>query len=294
MALIAWVLLLFPGVLSALATFGAHGDGNLTVRCHSDQAASLLQLKKSFSFFRYPNPLESWQDGTDCCLWEGVGCSKSSGHVTALELCGCGLYSEGLDPAIFELTSLQLLDLSMNNFGSQSIPTNGFERLSLLTNLNFSNSGFSGQIPTVIGRLASLISLDLSCLYDITPDDSAYGDDTSIGDVTNRLRLEQPNFQILLANLSNLRELYLDIVDMSSIKGAIGNLSNLESLDINYCGFSGPIPDEVGLLKKLTVLRIGHCSLSGRIPNSIVNLTHLIDLDLSSNHLNGILHFQDK
>jgi hypothetical protein len=62
-------------------------------------------------------------------------------------------------------------------------------------------------------------------------------------------------------------------------------------LDINYCGFSGPMPDEVGLLKKLTVLRIGQCSLSGRIPNSIGNLTHLIDLDLSSNLLNGKIIF---
>jgi hypothetical protein len=77
----------------------------------------------------------------------------------------------------------------------------------------------------------------------------------------------------------------------SPLPAAIGNLSNLESLDINYCGFSGPMPDEVGLLKKLTVLRIGQCSLSGRIPNSIVNLTHLIDLDLSSNLLNGKIIF---
>ncbi|KAM0901755.1 hypothetical protein ACQ4PT_019768 [Festuca glaucescens] len=295
MALIGWVLLLFPAVLSALATFGAHGDGNLTVRCHPDQAASLLQLKKSFSFFRYPNPLESWQDGTDCCLWEGVGCSKSSGHVTALELSGCGLYSEGLDPAIFELTSLELLDLSMNNFGSQSIPTSGFERLSLLTHLNFSNSGFSGQIPTVIGRLASLISLDLSCLYDITPDDSVYGDDTSIGDVTNRLRLEQPNFQILLANLSNLRDLYLDIVDMSSIKGwcpaLAKSLPDLQVLSLSDCNLIDPICSSLSTLHFLTVINLGgnyHMPASP-FPEYFMDFPNLSVLQLPSTNLQGSL-----
>ncbi|KAF7034535.1 hypothetical protein CFC21_045537, partial [Triticum aestivum] len=54
------VLLVFLVVLAALATISnAHGDGNLTLRCHPDEAASLLQLKKSFSFFRYPSGLES-------------------------------------------------------------------------------------------------------------------------------------------------------------------------------------------------------------------------------------------
>jgi hypothetical protein len=158
-----WLLLLFLAVLSALAiTSCAHGDGNLTIRCHLDQAASLLQLKKSFSFFRYPSALASWQDGTDCCLWEGISCSSSSGDVTALELSGRGLYSPGLDPAIFELTSLQRLDLSINCFGQYSLLASGFEMFSLLTYLNLSNSGFSGQIPIGIGRLASLVSLDLS------------------------------------------------------------------------------------------------------------------------------------
>lgn len=146
MALIFRVLLVFLLVLAALATTsGAHANGNLTLRCHPDQAASLLQLKKSFSFFRYPSGLESWQDGTDCCLWEVVGCNNSSGHVTALDLGGIGLYSQGLDPSIFNLTSLQLLDLSMNSFGGgssedmdlgqYSLPASGFERLSLLTHL---------------------------------------------------------------------------------------------------------------------------------------------------------------
>jgi hypothetical protein len=149
-------ILPFPAVLCILATSGANGDGNLTLWCHPDQAASLLQLKKSFLFSCYPSPLESWHDGTDCCLCQGVGCSNTSGYVTALELSGRGLYSQGLNPAIFNLTSLHRLDLSMNYFGQYSLPASGFERLSLLTHLNLSKSGFQGQIPIGISNLPTL------------------------------------------------------------------------------------------------------------------------------------------
>ncbi|RLN31201.1 hypothetical protein C2845_PM05G02550 [Panicum miliaceum] len=62
------------------------------------------------------------------------------GYVTALNLSGFGLYSYGIDPVLFNLTSLTLLDLSINNFGDQSyeIPSVGFEKLALLTHLNLS------------------------------------------------------------------------------------------------------------------------------------------------------------
>jgi hypothetical protein len=54
MALIGWVLLLFLAVLPALATSSAHRDGNLTLRCHPDQAASLFELKKIFLILPLP------------------------------------------------------------------------------------------------------------------------------------------------------------------------------------------------------------------------------------------------
>ncbi|KAM3346288.1 hypothetical protein ACQJBY_020710 [Aegilops geniculata] len=259
MASVGCVLLLFLAVLHALPTSSTHGDGNLTLRCHPDQAATLLQLKKSFLFFRYPNALESWQDGTDCCLWEGVGCSNSSGHVTTLELGRCGLCSQGLDPAIFNLTSLQVLDLSMNNFGRYSLPANGFERLASLTHLNLSYSGFLGQIPTGIGKLTNLISLDLSTNYGSGYEDSVCSYVTNSHDFFQR-RLEVPNFEILVANLSSLRELYLDEVDMSSSRywchALAKSLPNLRVLSLSFCGLSGPICPSLSTLHSLTVINL--------------------------------------
>ncbi|KAM3346287.1 hypothetical protein ACQJBY_020710 [Aegilops geniculata] len=312
MASVGCVLLLFLAVLHALPTSSTHGDGNLTLRCHPDQAATLLQLKKSFLFFRYPNALESWQDGTDCCLWEGVGCSNSSGHVTTLELGRCGLCSQGLDPAIFNLTSLQVLDLSMNNFGRYSLPANGFERLASLTHLNLSYSGFLGQIPTGIGKLTNLISLDLSTNYGSGYEDSVCSYVTNSHDFFQR-RLEVPNFEILVANLSSLRELYLDEVDMSSSRywchALAKSLPNLRVLSLSFCGLSGPICPSLSTLHSLTVinlrgnsdipaatfseffmdflnlsvLQLGWTNLQGRFPRRIFESKTLRVLDLSSN-----------
>ncbi|CAN6343683.1 unnamed protein product [Urochloa humidicola] len=163
-SIIGWALLLCLVRLHPLVASSAHADGNLTNNhstpssCRPDQANALLKLKQSFMFHSYSpfhfglpdssTTLPSWQAGTDCCLWEGVGCSDSSGHVTALNLGGFGLYSKGIDPVLFNLTSLRLLDLSMNDFGGlgySELPPVGFERLALLTHLNLSGSGFSGQ-----------------------------------------------------------------------------------------------------------------------------------------------------
>ncbi|OEL20739.1 hypothetical protein BAE44_0018243, partial [Dichanthelium oligosanthes] len=148
----------------------------------------LLKLKQSFLFSNAITTLASWQAGTDCCNWEGVGCSWSSGYVTTLDLSGFGLFSYGIDPVLFNLTSLKVLDLSMNNFGDQhyAIPSVGFERLALLTHLSLPNSRISGEIPIGISKLTNLISLDLSCRY------GPFG------------VIRESHFQTLVANLNNL------------------------------------------------------------------------------------------
>ncbi|CAO2186854.1 unnamed protein product [Urochloa humidicola] len=227
MASISWVLLFYFAQLHALpSTSGArHGDGgaNLTLLpapflCHLDQAKALLQLKNSFYFGRSTTTLPSWQDGTDCCLWEGVGCDSLSGNVTVLDLNNRGLSSYSLHPSLFTITSLRRLDLSMNDFSggrqaiitstvwSANIPETGFEKLALLTHLNLSISALNGLVPIGIGKLIDLVTLDLSgyCHNGLT-----YSIDTCNG-------LLVPDFGTLLAKLSNLRELYLDGVDLSS------------------------------------------------------------------------------
>ncbi|KAL6658852.1 hypothetical protein ACP70R_002892 [Stipagrostis hirtigluma subsp. patula] len=303
MASIRWALLL---LLALLATSSAHHAdvGNLTqlpvpILCRPDQAEALLQLKKSFSLDESATTLPSWRDGTDCCVWEGVGCDASSGHVTVLDLNGRGLFSYGLDPAVFHLTSLRRLDLSMNNFGACcggfitdtcNIPAIGFERFTLLTNLNLSNSGLCGKIPIGISKLMNLLSLDLSS----SPEYEYFDDNTGSNFLGSSNRLWVSNFDTLLANLSNLRDLYLDGVDLSSsgnkwCMSLATSVPHLQVLSLVECYLSGPIHKSLARLHSLTVINLQWNDITaGPFPEFFMNFLNLTVLQLSGINLEGL------
>ncbi|XP_037411114.1 probable leucine-rich repeat receptor-like protein kinase At1g35710 [Triticum dicoccoides] len=288
MASIHWALLLFLVQLPILATSSAHCDGNLTLWCHPDQAAALLQLKQSFFFAATTATLlPSWQNGTNCCLWEGISCDAFSGLVTVLDLNGYGLNSYGLDPALFSLKSLRRLDLSMNSLGdySYNITTAEFERLALLTHLNLSNSGLDGQMPIGISKLVNLVSLDLSS--HTVPD---YDDSTTAADSFNHLW--EPNFEILVANLNNLRDLYLDGVHIMSSNGedwgkALAKyVPHLRVLSLEGCGLNSPIHHSLSSLHSLVAINLGSNDV-GPIPEFFGDFPNLSELQLSFMNLQG-------
>ncbi|WVZ50374.1 hypothetical protein U9M48_001632 [Paspalum notatum var. saurae] len=245
---VAWALQLFLALLiQSVTTHPLHhppATGGADANLHLDQADVLLKLKQSFLFDSSSiSTLPSWQVGTDCCLWEGVGCSNSSGHVTALNLSGLGLHSKGIDPVIFDLTSLRMLDLSGNDLGGMTMiyesPSNGFERLSLLTHLNLSKAGISEDCFKAIAKsLAHLrvLSLD-SCGLEGHIDHS----------------------------LSRLHFL------------AVINLSN------NYGITPGPFPEFFMKFTNLSVLRLAGINLEGPFPRTIFQSKDLRVLDLSRN-----------
>jgi hypothetical protein len=302
MASIGWVLVFFLSqLLTLLSTSRAnHADGGNQTHlpvpffCHPDQAKALLQLKKSFFVGSTPRLL-SWQDGSDCCLWEGVGCDASSGRVTVLDLNNCGLSSPSLNSAVFSLTSLQFLDLSMNNFGGDSklkseIPSTGFERLTLLTHLNLSNSGFFGQIPIGISKLVNLVSLDLSNRYF----DGYYNgfDDPNSYDSHNSL--QGSNFGTLVANLGSLRELYLDGVHWFDTgeewcTSLATSSPRLQVLSLTNCGLTGPIHKSLSRLHFLTAINLeGNNGLTaGPFPEFFMDFLNLTMLQLSGVNLEG-------
>ncbi|XP_047070724.1 receptor-like protein 35 [Lolium rigidum] len=280
--------------LYSLATSTSHGHGNTTASfCHPDQVAALLQLKQSFIFDYSTNTLPSWQPGTDCCLWEGVGCDdgvSGGGHVTVLDLGGHGLYSYGFHAALFDLTSLHYLDLSMNDFGGSHIPIAGFERLPKLTHLNLSCSKLYGQIPITIGKLTSLVSLDLSSVYSITPTNEITNI-YAILDGYNNLLLREPSFGTLVANLTNLKELYLDGVDISSSEEWCSGLGkavpHLQVLSMVNCKLYGPIHPSLSSLRSLTVINLKFNWISGTVPEFLSEFLNLSILQLANNNFSG-------
>ncbi|ESQ33363.1 hypothetical protein EUTSA_v10007069mg [Eutrema salsugineum] len=91
-----------------------------------------------------------------------------------------------------------------------------------------------------------------------------------------------------LGQLKNLQylELYSNNIT-GPVPSDLGNLTNLVSLDLYLNNFTGPIPDSLGKLFKLRFLRLNNNSLAGPIPMSLTNITTLQVLDLSNNQLSG-------
>ncbi|KAL5226761.1 hypothetical protein ABZP36_015026 [Zizania latifolia] len=240
------------------------------VTCHPDQASSLMQLKRSFIVAN----LSSWRAGTDCChWWEGVTCDMASGRVISLDLSELNLRSSRLDPALFDLTSLRNLNLAFNYFKGVLLPESGFERLTDLLHLNFSNSGVSGQIPLEIARLKKLVTLDFAD--------------------NEEMYFLEPSFQTILSNLSNLRELHLDFVDIVSGGSTWSvvlahNVPKLEILSLIDCGISGSIHSSFSRLRSLKMINLKfNRGLTGKVPEFFAELSSLSILDLSYNHFEG-------
>ena len=72
-------------------------SSSATQLCSHDESAALIQFKTLFSFnqtaskdcevgtISHPK-INSWKEGTDCCLWDGVSCDNITGHVISLNL----------------------------------------------------------------------------------------------------------------------------------------------------------------------------------------------------------------
>ncbi|GMI88370.1 SOMATIC EMBRYOGENESIS RECEPTOR-LIKE KINASE 3, BRI1-associated receptor kinase [Hibiscus trionum] len=90
-----------------------------------------------------------------------------------------------------------------------------------------------------------------------------------------------------LANLQYL-ELYSNNIS-GTIPEELGNLTNLVRLNLCSNALTGPIPSTLGKLTKLRELRLNNNSLTGQIPMSLTSIMSLQVLDLSNNQLVGYL-----
>ncbi|KAH0731788.1 hypothetical protein KY289_002976 [Solanum tuberosum] len=77
------------------------------------------------------------------------------------------------------------------------------------------------------------------------------------------------------------------------LSGDVYGLSELETLILVGCGFSGPIPESIGDLRRLAFLSLNSNQFTGRIPATIGYLTELHWLDLSDNQIEGNIPVSD-
>ena len=130
------------------------------------------------------------------------------------------------------------------------------------TELDLSNRGLTGSIPSEIGNLTNLTYLDLNR-----------------NDLTGSIPSE-------IGNLTNLTYLDLNRNDLTgSIPSEIGNLTNLRNLDLSLNQLTGEIPSEIGNLTNLSWLILNNNQLTGEIPESICNLVDNTYIRISNNQL---------
>ncbi|XP_047982067.1 receptor like protein 22-like [Salvia hispanica] len=260
--------LLFICILSSIFTH-SHSQ------CLPNQQTILLQLKKELIFnSTISTKLVQWNQSDE---WHGVECD-AAGNVVSLQLDHEAI-SGGMEDSssLFKLVYLQKLNLAYNDFSILPIPK-GIPKLTYLTHLNLSYAGFDGQVPSEILSLGRLVSLDMSNEY-------------------TSLTLEHPNLEMLLQNLTGLRELYLDGVGILSShektkwSHIISSYApNITRLSMRFCLLSGPLAKSFWKLRFLSVLRLDSNDLSTVVPDLFAGFTSLTTLSLIGCQLNSSFH----
>ena len=191
-----------------------------------------------------------------------------------------------------DLNICRSLTSPFNDF-ADAIPK-GIGKLTCLKHLNLSYAGFGWQVPFEISTLTRLASLDISSPFGTT------------------LSLEHPNLEMLVHNLTELRELNLDGINITFSHekrkwshNESPHLPNLTSFSMAECSLHSPLPKSFWQLHSLSILRLDHnnlsmvavsdlftnfpslttltlynCSLKGSIPSTLFegvsNLIHLV------------------
>lgn len=154
-----------------------------------------------------------------------------------------------------------LKELTLKNGGLTKLPDAIFE-LTNLEILNLQVNQLSGEISDKIKNLTKLTFLDLS---------------------RNQFR-----GSIDLAGMSNLKYVYL--LGNSSLSGKLDflpSLTSLVELNISDCDFNGEIPLGVGELKNLEVLNLCNNNLEGGLPKECVKPEKMRKLYVGMNKLKG-------
>ncbi|KAM4078922.1 hypothetical protein ACB094_09G077300 [Castanea mollissima] len=246
-------------------------------QCLHDQRDLLIGLKNSLKFDSALSiKLVLWNENLNCCLWKGVSCSKE-GRVVGLDLFNESI-TGGLHNSspLFSLHYLQTLNLSYNKLNSSQIPSQ-FGNLTNLFYLNLSNSGFAGQIPSEISSLKRLVTLDLSTYFLLS---------------YCMLEIKKPNLATLVKNFVELKELYLDGVNISApgnewCQALSSSMPNLRVLSMSDCYLSGPFDSSLQKLQSLSIIRLDFNLFNAPVPDFFANFSNLASLGLSSCGLNG-------
>ncbi|XP_073112399.1 receptor-like protein EIX1 [Elaeis guineensis] len=294
--------LLCMGVIPCYLCLDGRGGSKVGGSCIQNERKALLAI--GADIYDPGEWLSSWT-GQDCCQWRGVGCDNTSGHVVKLDLkypygfhdygygfYGAPVYETGkfpqpskVNPSISSLIYLRYLDLSMNNFSGVPIPE-FIGSLMHLEYLNLSNACFGGPIPRQIGNLSSLHHLSLQA-------NAFFYDERHWNFEACPIALHADDLQ-WLSQISSLRYLDLSAVDLSKASNWLHEINmhpSLLVLKLSGTGLPG-IPSTLQHVNftSLTMLDLSFNDFQSVIvPHWVLNISSLVQLDLSSCNIHGRL-----
>jgi Leucine-rich repeat (LRR) protein len=252
-------MLLFIFVLAMVFSMAS-----LATSCTEQEKSSLLQFVAELS--QDGGLAGLWQDGMDCCKWEGITCD-SDGAVVDVFLAYRNLQGH-ISATLGNLTGLQRLNLSHNSL--------------------------SGCLPQELVSSSSLIVLDVSfnCLTGNLQELSS-----SVSDVPMQVLNISNNLftgQFPYTTWEAMESLVSLNASNNSFTGQMPthfckNSPSLVVLDLSYNQFRESIPPGLGVCSMLRVLKAGHNNLNGNLPDELFNATSLECLSFPNNGLQGII-----
>ncbi|XP_022980931.1 receptor-like protein kinase HAIKU2 [Cucurbita maxima] len=253
----------------------------------SDERQILTKLQTNLQSSN-TKAFENWGHETPICNFTGITCNSDE-FVTGIDLSKRGLSGVLPFDAICELKSLEKLA-----FGSNSLHGGATESLNKCVKLKYLDLGinsFSGSFPN-IHSLTELqyLYLNLSGFSGKFPWKSVENFtgliELSLGDNA----FDNATFPVEVTALKKLTWLYLSNCSLTGeIPRAIGNLTELRSLEFSENYITGGIPAEIVNLQNLWQLEFYGNQLTGKLPAGLRNLTRLKNFDGSMNFISGDL-----
>ncbi|KAL5999734.1 hypothetical protein ACLOJK_038019 [Asimina triloba] len=236
--------------------------------------------------------LSSWNaNNPDCCSWEGIRCNSFTGHVIALNLSRLDIGGPLNFQSLFQLGSLQRLDLSGHFFGVDASPIPS----STIQELYMSGTAFHGNLADIPRNFKSLTRLEMSgCnIQGSIP--------TRIFTLTELwyLSLSSNHFSgvVDLGSFQNLKNLeWLDLSD-NSLTVTVDTESSLLSTSNNFFGSIGEPWTSPEFFPQLQIIDLSFNNFSGRLPSNLFSTWKMMkDGGSASEFLtaNTSMYYQDK
>ncbi|CAH8334646.1 unnamed protein product [Eruca vesicaria subsp. sativa] len=244
--------------------------------CIEKERKALLDLKEYListsqtEDFDYVLPTWSNDTKSNCCLWEGVKCNRTSRWVTEIAFGDLYLKEHSLLnlSLLHPFDELRSLDLSQCAFSAMFDDMEGYKSLSRLRSLeilDLSSNQFNNSIFPFLNAATSLTTLFLRYNYMNVP------------------------FPVKeLKSLTNLELLDLSGNEYNGSMPVLCEMKNLQELYLSGNDFVGQLPLCLGSLKKLRILDLSYNILSGNLSSSFSSLESLEYLSLSDNNFEGL------